>query len=87
MLQLKQDLPVQLDAFPVGVFDGNDVPLEGRKEKDQLKTQSPDLIQNLVLALILKTCQTLVEKGPLRPSISPEPNKFTSPSNVRSWSQ
>lgn len=28
MFELKQHLPVQLHPFPVGVFDGHDVPLE-----------------------------------------------------------
>lgn len=32
MFQFKQDLPVQLDAFPVGVFNGRDVSLEEHEE-------------------------------------------------------
>lgn len=34
MFEFKQDLPVQLDAFPVGVFNGHDVSLEEHKEQD-----------------------------------------------------
>lgn len=43
MFEFKQDLPVQLDAFPVGVFYSHDVSLREHKDKITLKPFNTDL--------------------------------------------
>ena len=51
MFEFKQDLPVQLDAFPVSVFYGHDVSLKEPKEKIRFKPSTS--IKNTIPVLIL----------------------------------
>lgn len=45
VFELKQHLPVELDAFLVDVLDGHDVPLEENKEQQQRPSVTRETMQ------------------------------------------
>lgn len=49
VFELKQHLPVELDAFLVDVFDGHDVPLEENKEQHtKSQQQRPSVTRGMM---------------------------------------